>query len=183
MLQNRNASAFKTQVLWSSHLCSDGERGSTQRKLKSNVRQHSPLNQLLKTIFKTFKNWVQNGLRMGYFVSHISGLLSCHCYESPSCWTLWVMLILKCLFFFLVQGHCSRHHGGRNPRCIWTQNKDAVFHPPVIKALVPREQGIAFISPPMGHGPLLSGLKNPILSCQLTHYGNKGLQIHHTKWS
>uniref|UniRef100_F1S137 Pro-epidermal growth factor n=1 Tax=Sus scrofa TaxID=9823 RepID=F1S137_PIG len=36
-------------------------------------------------------------------------------------------------------GHCSRHHGGRNPRCIWTQNKDAVFHPPVIKALVPRE--------------------------------------------
>uniref|UniRef100_A0A8C0D4D8 Pro-epidermal growth factor n=1 Tax=Balaenoptera musculus TaxID=9771 RepID=A0A8C0D4D8_BALMU len=36
-------------------------------------------------------------------------------------------------------GHCNQHHGERSPRCIWPQNKDAVFHHPVIKALVTRE--------------------------------------------
>ncbi|XP_030720188.2 pro-epidermal growth factor isoform X4 [Globicephala melas] len=36
-------------------------------------------------------------------------------------------------------GHCNQHHGERSPRCIWAQNKDAVFHHPVIKALVTRE--------------------------------------------
>ncbi|XP_033713337.1 pro-epidermal growth factor isoform X4 [Tursiops truncatus] len=36
-------------------------------------------------------------------------------------------------------GHCNQHHGERSPRCIWAQNKDAVFHRPVIKALVTRE--------------------------------------------
>uniref|UniRef100_A0A8C3WFM4 Pro-epidermal growth factor n=1 Tax=Catagonus wagneri TaxID=51154 RepID=A0A8C3WFM4_9CETA len=35
--------------------------------------------------------------------------------------------------------HCNQHHGGRTPRCPWAQNKDAVFHPAVVKALVPRE--------------------------------------------
>uniref|UniRef100_A0A671E0U1 Pro-epidermal growth factor n=1 Tax=Rhinolophus ferrumequinum TaxID=59479 RepID=A0A671E0U1_RHIFE len=36
-------------------------------------------------------------------------------------------------------GQCNQHHGGRSPRCVWTQSKAAAIHHPVIMALVPKE--------------------------------------------
>ncbi|XP_072794733.1 pro-epidermal growth factor isoform X2 [Vicugna pacos] len=66
-------------------------------------------------------------------------------------------------------GHCSHHRGGRSPRCIWAQNKDAASLHLVTKALASRGRSVAFIYPPVGYNPLLWGLRSPILSCQLTH--------------
>ena len=68
------------------------------------------------------------------------------------------------------QMYMGTEHGG----CIeW-------LHHPAIEALVTSGWSVAFISSPKGHGPLLRGLGNPVLSHQLTLCGNKDL---HTKWS
>ncbi|XP_054582628.1 pro-epidermal growth factor isoform X4 [Eptesicus fuscus] len=80
-------------------------------------------------------------------------------------------------------GQRNRHCGGRSPRCVWAQGTASVSHHPVIMALVPRGWRVAFLSPPLGHSLMRWGVRSPILSGQLTHHGNTGPQIHHTKWS
>ncbi|XP_077634592.1 pro-epidermal growth factor isoform X4 [Crocuta crocuta] len=80
-------------------------------------------------------------------------------------------------------GQCSCHHREMSPRCTWAQGKAAAFHHPMIKALVPLECSGVFISPPLGHSPLLWGLRSSNLSCQQTPYCNKGPQIYNTKRS
>ncbi|XP_030881626.1 pro-epidermal growth factor isoform X4 [Leptonychotes weddellii] len=69
---------------------------------------------------------------------------------------------------------CNGRHGEMNPRCIWAQSKAAALHHPVTEALVPRQRSRAFLSPPVGHSPLLWGLRSHILSCQLTLIATKG---------